>query len=461
MEKKGEMERREKQGMALSRTRHVTGGGGGKHYIQKPVEELRRSRLWATTGLDSKEKPTLGGTRIKTRKRNIAAPLDPAAFSDAVVLIYLDNAGDLELVAKTIESSDLNFSRYGDIFFEVVFIGGRTQTGSVKSDEGERHPYSIIDCEPNREAILPSVVYIQKILRRKPFLIKNLENVTRRFLQSLELFEESERKKLAIFTALAFSQKLSGLPAETVFQPLLKDNLVAKGIVLTFVTDFFNEYLVENSLDDLIAILRRGKMEDKLLDFLPPTKRTTECFSEHFTKAGLTALVEYNEKKIFEVKLKEIKEVLTSQVTEEINIDEVIETVKQQVKDAKLPEIEVVRVIWDGIMDAVQWSGKNQQQNSNSVLRQVKTWAPLLNTFCSNGKMEMELMYKVQMQCYEDAKLMKVFPEVVRSLYELDVLAEDTILHWYRKGSNPKGRQTFVKGLEPFVNWLEEAEEEE
>jgi len=52
-------------------------------------------------------------------------------------------------------------------------------------------------------------------------------------------------------------------------------------------------------------------------------------------------------------------------------------------------------------------------------------------------------MYKVQMQCYEDAKLMKVFPEVVRSLYELDVLAEDTILHWYRKGTNPKGRYYF------------------
>ena len=38
---------------------------------------------------------TSRGTRIKTRKRNIAAPLDPAAFSDAVVQIYLDNAGDL------------------------------------------------------------------------------------------------------------------------------------------------------------------------------------------------------------------------------------------------------------------------------------------------------------------------------------------------------------------------------
>ncbi len=49
-------------------------------------------------------------------------------------------------------------------------------------------------------------------------------------------------------------------------------------------------------------------------------------------------------------------------------------------------------------------------------------------------------MYKVQMQCYEDAKLMKLFPDIVRSLYDQDVLAEDTILHWFRKGTNPKGR---------------------
>ncbi|XP_073293437.1 uncharacterized protein [Primulina huaijiensis] len=411
--------------------------------------------------MSSKEKPTLGGTRIKTRKRNISAPLDPAAFSDAVVQVYLDNAGDLELVAKTIESSDLNFSRYGDTFFEVVFRGARTQPGTIKPDEGELHPYSIIDCEPKREVILPSVIYIQKILRRKPFLIKNLENVMRRFLQSLELFEDDERKKLAIFTALAFSQKLSGLPPETVFQPLLKDNLVAKGIVLTFITEFFKEYLVDNSLDDLILILKRGKMDDNLLDFFPSGKRTPEALSEHFTKEKLLLVVEYYEKKMFETKLKEMKSALTSQIAEEADVSEVIETVKQHVKDAKLPDVEVVRVLWDVMMDAVQWSGKNQQQNSNSALRQVKTWAELLNAFCTTGKLELELMYKVQIQCYEDAKLMKLFPEIIRSLYDQDVLAEDTILHWFRKGTNLKGRQSFVKALEPFVKWLDEAEEEE
>ncbi|CAN6447497.1 unnamed protein product [Victoria cruziana] len=390
--------------------------------------------------MSSKERPTLGGTRIKTRKRNIAAPLDPAAFADAVVQIYLDNAGDLELVAKSVESSDLNFSRYGDTFFEVVFTGGRTQPGTIKPDEGERHTYSVLDCEPTREAILPYVLYIQKTLRRRPFLIKNLENVMRRFLQSLELFEENERKKLAIFTALTFSQKLSGLPPETVFQPLLKDSLVAKGLVLSFITDFFKEYLVENSLDDLIALLKRGKMEDNLLEFFPTSKRSAEGFSEHFRKEGLLPLVDYNEKKIFDVKLKEMKSALISQISEEADTLEVIETVKQHVRDAKLPDIDVVKILWDVIMEAVQWSGKNQQQNANATLRQVKTWAKLLNTFCVNAKLELELMYKIQIQCYEDAKLMKLFPEIIRSLYDQDVLGEDTILMWFRRGTNPKGR---------------------
>ncbi|XP_066337037.1 uncharacterized protein [Miscanthus floridulus] len=411
--------------------------------------------------MSSKEKPTLGGTRIKTRKRNIAAPLDPASFSDAIVQIYLDNGGDLELVAKSIESSDLNFSRYGDTFFEVFFVGGRTQPGTIKPEEGDRHPYSVLDCAAQRETILPFVLYIQKTLRRKPFLIKNLENVMRKFLQSLEFFEENERKKLAIFTALAFSQKLSGLPPETVFQPLLKDNLVAKGIVLSFITEFFKEYLKENSLDDLIALLKKGKMEDNLLDFFPSAKRTSEALSEHFNKQGLTSLVEYNEKKMFEVKLKEIKSTLTTMINDEAAISEVIETVKQQVKDAKFPDLEVIRMLWDVLMEAVQWSGKNQQQNSNAALRQVKAWAELLNAFCTSGRLELELIYKVQTQCYEDAKLMKLFPEIIRTLYDQDVLAEDTVLLWFRKGSNPKGRQSFVKALEPFVKWLEEAEEEE
>ncbi|KAK1364882.1 hypothetical protein POM88_040443 [Heracleum sosnowskyi] len=44
--------------------------------------------------------------------------------------------------------------------------------------------------------------------------------------------------------------------------------------------------------------------------------------SSTFRKAGIAPLVEYNEKKIFEVKLKEMKSALTTQIAEEANLCE-------------------------------------------------------------------------------------------------------------------------------------------
>ena len=48
---------------------------------------------------------------------------------------------------------------------------------------------------------------------------------------------------------------------------------------------------------------------------------------------------------------------------------------------------------------------------------------------------------RVQVYCYEDSKLLKLFSDIGRSLYDNDIIAEDTILRWYHKGSHPKGRQ--------------------
>lgn len=82
-------------------------------------------------------------------------------------------------------------------------------------------------------------------------------------------------------------------------------------------------------------------------------------------------LVDYNTKKVFDVKLKELRTALTDQIAENADVGEVIEAVKQRRKEASLPDIDVVQTLWDAMMDAVQWSGKNQQQNSNLALRQV------------------------------------------------------------------------------------------
>lgn len=39
----------------------------------------------------------------------------------------------------------------------------------------------------------------------------------------------------------------------------------------------------------------------------------------------------------------------------------------------------------------------------------------------------------IQVCCYEDSKLLKLFTDIVRMLYDNDILAEDTIKWWARK----------------------------
>jgi hypothetical protein len=46
-----------------------------------------------------------------------------------------------------------------------------------------------------------------------------------------------------------------------------------------------------------------------------------------------------------------MKTSLTTLIAENVDISEVIETVKQCHKTSKLPDIEVVRILWDVIMD--------------------------------------------------------------------------------------------------------------
>lgn len=123
------------------------------------------------------------------------------------------------------------------------------------------------------------------------------------------------------------------------------------------------------ALSSVICFLKEGSFS--LFTFKTKSSSLFGCWI--LSKEGLPILVQYNEKKVFDVKLKEMKSALTTQIAEGTEVSEVIDTVKQCVKDANLPDVEVVRILWDVIMDAVQWSGKNQQQNANAALRQVRT----------------------------------------------------------------------------------------
>lgn len=421
--------------------------------------------------MSSKElKPTLGGARIRTRKRNIAVPLDKGSFADTVVSLYLESKeeeGDevltqqqhLDVFVKTLETSDLDFTRYGDTLFEVLFTGGAS--GGSGQKEGELTlEYTVLATENSIEGITPFLNAFQIILRRRPFLIKNLENIIKRLLQQLEHYTPEQQDKMAISLALIFTMKL-GIPPENLMSVLLNDQLVAKGTMLRFITSFFKAYLSSNALDELMTLLKKSRTEDLML-FFPMQKRTATAFKAHFTEFDIPSLVQYQEHKLAEEGLRYLELTLIEHIEETPNgVTEAIELVNASKKENSLPDSLLIPVIWRSLMSVCQLGGKNQQQASNTVLRQAKMFSKFLSAFVTTPRLEIELINCIQLYCYEQTTLMKVFQDIIHCLYDCDVCSEEAVVYWARKGTVQKGRQVFLEAMQPFLKWLDEAESDD
>ena len=79
-----------------------------------------------------------------------------------------------------------------------------------------------------------------------------------------------------------------GVQPDRVLQSMLNDRMVAKGLILQYATTFFQDYLSSESIDDLVALLRKARLDTHLLDLFPPQKRTLKDLDEHF-KVGASS----------------------------------------------------------------------------------------------------------------------------------------------------------------------------
>jgi len=417
------------------------------------------------------EKPSLGGVRIRQRKRNINVPLDPASFAESLLEIFtgakeeaegnVDSALENALVG--IDKSDLDYNRYNETFFEVVFTGWILGTSSEKTErEDDDLKLNVLASEATREAILPYIKFFQMIMRKKPFLVKGLESTLVKLLRQLEFFDDEGKTKLAIATALVFNMKLGPLP-EQVMQSLLDDAKVNKGTSLDFLTQFCKEYLSKDPIEELDLLFKRARLDDKMLAFFPQQKRSIEHFNSYFTESGLVQLVDLNKKRFSDAQLKNLEVELKSHIQEEGTVKEALEITTTKIDELKLAEVEVLPVIWRSVMDSMPRSSKSstQQQTHQSVIRLLRTWIKLFQSHCKSSRGELTLLNTIQEYLYGETAILKLFPNIVKLFYDVDILGEDTILLWYKTGSSPKGRQVFLRDMEPFIQWLQDAESED
>jgi len=125
----------------------------------------------------------------------------------------------------------------------------------------------------------------------------------------------------------------------------------------------------------------------------------------------------------------------------------------------KMPEHEVVVMVWNTLMNAVEWT-KKEELVADQALKHLKQYTPLLAAVAESARSQLALIVKIQDYCYDNMNFLKVFSRIIVLLYKADVLGEDAVLKWYDEGHSAKGKSVFLEQTKKFVHWLKSAEEE-
>jgi hypothetical protein len=409
-------------------------------------------------------KPSLQGVRIKARKGAVKAHAkhEPSIFRDQLYK-HLETVqeGDFDSFAtKLVQAgSTLEFLKYADALFEIILVGGLIQPGGSYMDDGAPvSPFTIFNAKEPVEVdeIKKYVEVLNKLIRRYKYLQKPLEeSALPGLLQYIHRWSPAQKDKLSIATGLLISQALAN---SSCLLSLTKDHLVKNDVSVSVVTLIFRAYLLDQTMEHLAATLKRGGVKD-LLAFFPPNKRDAKSLDEHFKKEGLPQVAEWWAKKQYAIVKDSIVKELQELCEREEPPDQIISSIKSKQEELPLPETELVQCIWQGLMASVDWSAR-PDQIEGLALREVGKYAPILEPFCNGPKTEVALINVVQVYCYEDTRIIKAFPQILKVLYNKDCISDQAIIYWHQKGSKAQGRQHFLKSTESLVKFLQEQEDD-
>ena len=236
-----------------------------------------------------------------------------------------------------------------------------------------------------------------------------------------------------------------------------------KGLSLAWATAFFKAFLTVDTPDELLALLRRAKLDDRLADLFPSSSSSPAAVAAHFADAGLGPLVDFQARKVADAHVADLRAAVDDMVCADPPHDpaDVLRAVEARQAETGLADADVVRVLWSSVVASVPTQGRNAAQVLAAVAKVVRFYKPLLARYVATARGEGALLVHAQVTCYENPKLLKLFGSVVRLLYIEGLVQEDGVRWWARKGAHPKGRHVFQNDLEPFIKWLDEAEEEE
>lgn len=405
------------------------------------------------------ERPVLSGQRIKARKRDEREKNDPTGFRDAVIA-GLEASEDLEQIYKFLDNTGnkLDYRRYGEVLFDILIAGGLLVPGGSISQDGEkpRTDCCIFAASEDMESMRNHEQIFQRLMRRHKYLEKMFEEEMKKVLIFIKGFTPLERLKLARMTALWIVN--NSIPPH-VLLVLNNEHLTKNGLALEFLLEVFVTIKQEKGNASLVTVLRKGGLDNRLLDFLPINKRSEEHLKSVFIEKDLADIFKLHMAQASQQVKRELSQLLIDDINDNKTTKDIIANIKETSTKSNIPEQEVIGLIWSTVMSLAEWN-KKEELVAEQALKHLRTYTPLFGAFTVTQRSEMTLLLKVQEFCYENMNFMKAFHKIVLLFYKTEVVSEDSILKWYKEGHSNKGKMHFLEQMKKFIEWLQNAEEE-
>lgn len=113
--------------------------------------------------------------------------------------------GDVKKLVQLLDNDSLDYSRYGDVFGEVILAGNIVEPGG--SLRSAPTPHCVFENETEEKATI-GVEAMHQIMRRKPFLRARFDAVVSKLLICLSTFGDNERHRFAFAVGLMLSRNM-------------------------------------------------------------------------------------------------------------------------------------------------------------------------------------------------------------------------------------------------------------